>query len=116
MTPPSRTETFRLYGKHRVPRSHRRVLLALLAVDGLSGYPLGRLAQAGSGTVYPVLARLERLGWVDRERHEGFAEHLRFSYTLTREGRAGVTLLLGLPAEAARLTRQDITKEEPGGQ
>ena len=93
----------RLCGRPRVPRSHRRVMLALLAADGLSGYPLGRLAQAG-GKVYPVLARLEVRGWVDREQD---ANSGRAFYTLTPEGRASLTLLLGLPAEAARLTPKE---------
>jgi DNA-binding PadR family transcriptional regulator len=99
---PDRAETFRLYGRHRVPRSHRRVMLALLAADGLSGYPLDRLAQTGSGTVYPVLARLERLGWVDREQDPASG---RAFYTLTGKGRSGVTLLLGLPAGTAEVPR-----------
>lgn len=71
-------------------------MLALLAVDGLSAYRLSRLAM--TGPAYPALARMEARGWVDRERHEGYAEHLRFSYTLTPKGRAAVALLLGLEA------------------
>lgn len=93
----------RLYGR-RIPRSHRRVMLALLAADGLSGYPLSRAAQVGPGTVYVALAHLEQLGWVGREKAEAYAAPVRFGYTLTSKGRACVTLLLGLPAEAARLT------------
>jgi DNA-binding MarR family transcriptional regulator len=100
----ARDRNRRLYGRPRVPRAHKRIMVALLAADGLSGYPLSQLAQAGPGAVCVVLARLERLGWADRERHEGSAEHLRFGYTLTSKGRACVTILLGLPAEAARLT------------
>lgn len=98
----------RLYGHPRVPRSHRRVMLALLAADGLSGYPLSRLAQAGPGAVYVVLDRLERRGWVtgDWEVREDAGPRRRF-YALTPEGRANVTLLLGLPAEAARLTPEE---------
>lgn len=92
------TEVRSLYGRRRVPRSHRRVMTALLAQDGLSGYPLSRLAQVGSGTVYVALARLEGLGWVDRRRQDGYAEHPRFSYTLTDEGRVAVRALLRLPA------------------
>lgn len=92
----------RLWGRPGLPRSTRRVMLALLAVDGLSAYPLSKLAQVGAGSVYPALWRLEDRGWVDRERHEGYGERLRFSYTLTPKGRANVTLLLGLPAEEAR--------------
>lgn len=86
----------RLYGKPRVPRSHRRVMAALLATDGLSAYPLSRLAQAGSGSVYVTLWRMEDRGWVNRERTERPDALPRFSYALTPEGRAAVTLLLGL--------------------
>lgn len=86
-----------LYGRH-VPRSHRRVMLALLAASGLSGYPLSRLAQVGSGTVYIALARMEALGWVDRQRHEGYAQDARYAYTLTPQGLAAVTLILGIEA------------------
>jgi DNA-binding PadR family transcriptional regulator len=89
----------RLYGRPRVPRGHRRVMLALLAADGLSGYPLSRLAQAALVTVYNVLDKLEDLGWAGREQD---AESGRAFYTLNSEGRAGVRLLLGLPAETAR--------------
>lgn len=73
-------------------------MTALLAQGGLSGYPLSQLAQAGSGTVYVVLARLQGRGWVDRQQQDGGAGHPRFTYALTGEGRAAVTRLLGLPA------------------
>lgn len=98
----------RLYGRPRIPRSHRRVMLALLAADGLSGYPLSRLAQAGPGAVYVVLDRLERRGWVrgDWEIREDTRPRRRF-YALTPEGRASVALLLGLPAEAPRLAPRE---------
>lgn len=46
-------------------RRRRRILLALLTgAPNLSGYPLGRVAQCRSGTVYPFLAHLENAGWV----------------------------------------------------
>jgi len=70
-------------------------MLALLAADGLSGWPLCRLAQANSGTVYNVLDKLEDRGWVEREQD---ANSGRAFYTLNSEGRAGVQLLLGLEA------------------
>jgi DNA-binding PadR family transcriptional regulator len=78
-------------------------MVALLAADGLSGYPLSRLAQVSPGAVYAVLATLENLAWVDQERREAYASPVRFAYALNGKGRASVTLLLGLPAEAARL-------------
>lgn len=97
-TETARDRNRRLYGRPRVSRGHRRVMLALLAADGLSGYPLSRLAQVGAGTVYVVLARMEGLGWVDRREHSSVGAPTRFSYTLTGKGRAGVRLLLGLEA------------------
>ena len=97
----SRAEIRRLYGRRRVPMSHRRVMLALLTdLPRLSGYPLSRLAQTGSGTVYPVLARLEKLGWVEGEWEypnplpDGQGQR-RF-YRLTPAGKAGVLRLFGL--------------------
>jgi DNA-binding HxlR family transcriptional regulator len=39
---------------------------------------------------------MERLGWVSRERWNGYADLPQFAYTLTPKGRAAVTLLLGL--------------------
>jgi DNA-binding PadR family transcriptional regulator len=93
--------TFRLYGKHRLPRSHRRVMLALLTgAPRLSGYPLSRLAQVGSGTVYIVLDRLENRGWVEGEWEDPnplpAGKGRRRFYRLTPKGRAAVTYLLGL--------------------
>lgn len=42
-----------------------RILRALLDVDTeVHGWVLVRSCQLGSGTVYPILARLEEAGWV----------------------------------------------------
>jgi DNA-binding PadR family transcriptional regulator len=79
-------------------------MLALLAADGLSVVPLYRLAQARPGAVIAVLDRMEDRDWVDRERRWTSPETGRHVYTLNGKGRANVTILLGLPAEAARLT------------
>lgn len=87
-----------LYGRPRIPRSHRRAWLALLAVPGLAGIPLSRLAMVSPATARTVLGRLECLGWAGRERHDDRAAHLRFTYSLTPQGRAAVTLLLGIEA------------------
>jgi DNA-binding PadR family transcriptional regulator len=96
-------ETFRLYGRHRVPRSHRRVMLALLAgLPRMSGYPLCRLAQVGSGTVYPVLERLEKRGWVESEWEDPNplppGQGRRRFYRLTPAGRKNILRLLGVEA------------------
>ena len=98
---PDPAETCRFYGKRHIPRSHLRVMLALLSgAPGLSGFPLSRLAQAGLATVYFVVWRMERLGWVNRERHLGYAQDGRFTYSLTPKGRAAVTTLLGLQPDS----------------
>ncbi|MFI7617617.1 PadR family transcriptional regulator [Nonomuraea terrae] len=56
------------------------------------GLELCEKTRRPSGTVYPILARLERdFGWVERHK-ESAAEHLaqgrraRYSYTLTEKG------------------------------
>jgi PadR family transcriptional regulator, regulatory protein PadR len=81
-------------------RRQRRVLLVLLSgAPNLSGYPIGRAAQAGSFTVYPVLDRLEDCGWVTGEWGPGKpGSGRRRFYKLTPEGRKAVLLLLGLEA------------------
>jgi DNA-binding PadR family transcriptional regulator len=33
--------------------------------DGLSGADIGRQTKLGSGTLYPILLRLEQAGWLD---------------------------------------------------
>lgn len=98
MFEPRAQRNLRLYGRNRVPRRDRRVMVALLAAPGLSPYPLSRLAQVRSGGVRAVLVRLEALGWVRRVRHETYSAPVRHEYTLTSMGRESVTLLLGLGA------------------
>ena len=79
-------------------RRQRRVLTVLMTgAPGLSGYPIMRLAQTGSATVYTLLDRLERLGWVSseqEEQHDGRSPR-RF-YRLTPAGRVNVARLLGM--------------------
>jgi PadR family transcriptional regulator, regulatory protein PadR len=83
----------------KVSRRARRVLLALLSDAGnLSGFVIGRAAQTGSGTVYPVLAKLESNGWVTGTWDtvvQSNGGRRRF-YRLTDEGRAHALRLLGL--------------------
>lgn len=70
-------------------RKDRRVLLALLTdAPNLSGYPLSKVAQVGSGAVYISLARLERQGWVTSD-WETRSDELprRRLYRLTGTGR-----------------------------
>jgi DNA-binding PadR family transcriptional regulator len=79
-------------------RGTRRVLLVLLTGAGrLSGYPISRAAMVGSGHVYVILARLERVGWVASDWEQGKPEgERRKFYQLTRYGRARALALLGL--------------------
>lgn len=51
----------------RLTRTTRAVLKALLDgfEDDLWGLRIGKLTQLPSGTVYPLLTRLEDLGWVE---------------------------------------------------
>ena len=53
----------------RMTTPTRMVLRALLDAveDGCYGAQIGRDAGLPSGTVHPILARLERLGWVTSE-------------------------------------------------
>jgi DNA-binding MarR family transcriptional regulator len=93
---PDRAETFRLYGRRRVPRSHRRVMLALLTgAPELGITEIARLAQCGFSSAVLATARMEGRGWLERQH---FGEFHRVAWHLTPEGRACVTLLLGLEA------------------
>jgi DNA-binding PadR family transcriptional regulator len=85
--------------RRRVPRSHRRVMLVLLTdAANLGGYTICRAAGIGSGSAYPALARLEKLGWLDSEWEtpEPVNRPRRRFYRLTPDGRAHVMELLGL--------------------
>jgi DNA-binding PadR family transcriptional regulator len=85
--------------RHRVPRSHRRVLLALLSgADNLGGYEIARAAQVGPAKPYTVLPRLEHLGWVTSEQETPVPANRprRRFYRLTPGGRTRVMELLGL--------------------
>jgi DNA-binding PadR family transcriptional regulator len=69
----------------------QRVLAALLESDEAYGAQIGAGAQLPSGTVHPILARLEGLGWVTSrwEEIDPTAEGRppRRYYRLTRDGR-----------------------------
>jgi len=52
----------------RVSDKVRRILTVLLDADqGLSGLDICREANLGPGTIHPILARLERAGWLEGE-------------------------------------------------
>jgi len=54
-------------GTLRLSAQTLRVLAALLSStrDELFGAEVGRQANVASGSLYPILARLERAGWLD---------------------------------------------------
>ena len=88
-----------LYGRHRIPRSHRRVMLVMLTWAGnVNGYVAMRAARVGSGSFYIAIGRLEKLGYVERQaRDAGYADgNRRFRYVLTSLGREALLELLGL--------------------
>lgn len=69
------------------------VLHALLADPGAERYGLQLCAETGlpSGTIYPIVARLEQVGWVesnweDPARHVAEGRPRRRYYRLTGEG------------------------------
>jgi PadR family transcriptional regulator PadR len=69
------------------------VLRAMLSDPAKRRFGLELCAETGqpSGTIYPILARLEQFGWIEGHK-EAPAEHLaagrraRYYYTLTDEG------------------------------
>lgn len=76
------------------------MLVLLSGAPRLSGYPISRAAMVGSGSVYLILARLERLGWVTSEWETPDplppdCGRRRF-YRLTPDGRKQVLEVLGL--------------------
>lgn len=77
------------------------------------GLSICRDADLGSGTVYPILDRLEERGWVsswvESEPHPG--RPARRYYTLTGQGRELATAAL-----AARRARQQHVLRWAGGQ
>jgi PadR family transcriptional regulator len=69
------------------------VLRALLAEPGAERYGLQLCAENGlpAGTIYPIVARLEQLGWVhssweDPDEHAAAGRPRRRYYRLTEEG------------------------------
>ncbi|WP_127507325.1 PadR family transcriptional regulator [Actinoplanes solisilvae] len=81
-------------GEPRITASVLKVLAGLLAEPGAQRYGLELMQQTGlpSGTLYPILARFERAGWVESswEQIDPAAEGRpsRRYYVLTAEGAA----------------------------
>ena len=87
----------------RLTRRNRRILLVLLSgASNLGGFMIMRQARVGSGTLYPLLARMEARHWVefevDGQRAAPVTSRGRRAglYRLTPAGRAQVMGLLGL--------------------
>ena len=80
--------------------------MLLSGAPELGGYTIARAAMTGFGRVYAILARLERLGWVEGhwESPQPPGRPRRRFYRLTGEGRSQSLAALGLkaPQEAAR--------------
>lgn len=89
-------------GSHRVQVGKRvmRVLTTLLAAPegGLSGLQLCELARRRPGSLYPLLARLERAGLVSSRWADGLEPRRRL-YSLTQDGQVQARLLLGLTSK-----------------
>jgi PadR family transcriptional regulator PadR len=76
------------------------VLRALIAepTREMYGLEIGREAELESGTIHPILARLERCGWLesrweDRDPHEAGRPRRRY-YRLTPDGIVGAARAL----------------------
>lgn len=87
------------------------VLLALWERDGRGVGELGDALSLDSGTLSPLLKRLETVGLVERRRQE--TDERRVHVHLTEAGRAVRAAARGLPdrvAAATRLTTDDLVE------
>jgi DNA-binding PadR family transcriptional regulator len=96
MTGPGRAETRMLYGRRRVPRSHRRLILAMLASDQVYAHQLMQLAQVGPERTTVWLVRMQVLGWVEMIMEPVSQDDRRIRYRLTGSGASCMRRLLGL--------------------
>src|SRR5215831_21139092 len=94
------------------------VLHALLADPSAEWYGLQLCAETGlpSGTIYPIVARLEQLGWVessweDPVRHVAEGRPRRRYYRLTGEGALQAREALARVRRPGRRTRYGPTTE-----
>jgi PadR family transcriptional regulator, regulatory protein PadR len=56
----------------RITTQSLKVLGTLVSsADQISGADIGRLTQLASGTLYPILMRLEHAGWIESEWEDG---------------------------------------------
>ena len=94
-----------LLGQHELTYPQYLVLLVLWEEDGLSVKEIGDRLFLDSGTLTPLLKRLEVSGRVRRARDR--VDERQVSIFLTPEGRALRGTLACLPDEAGGLTRLD---------
>lgn len=86
----------------RITVSTQRVLEALLAEPGSDRYgaEIGQLADLASGTVHPILARLESYGWLESRWEDidprSAGRPARRYYRLTDDGAVAARRLLAL--------------------
>src|SRR5580700_837389 len=76
----------------RLSRQNLAVIEVLLASPGRwhHGYAISRQTSVPSGTLYPILMRLEKLGWLETRWEDAAAQGRppRHLYRLTGNGRA----------------------------
>ena len=88
----------------RITTQTLKVLGTLMThnADGLSGAEIGRAAKLQSGTLYPILLRLEQAGWLkshwESETPQELGRPRRRFYELT-----------GMGARKAKLAFRDVT-------
>jgi DNA-binding PadR family transcriptional regulator len=94
------------------------VLRALLADPAAERYGLQLCEETGlpSGTIYPIVARLEQLGWVessweDPSRHVAEGRPRRRYYRLTGEGAGQARQALARVRRPGRRSRYGLTTE-----
>jgi PadR family transcriptional regulator, regulatory protein PadR len=91
-------------------RAAERVLAAFLQApdEGTYGYALSAASGASAGTVYPLLARLEQIGWIESLWEQPGPGHeqmpRRRLYQLTTDGRQHAAAILPRP-HTERTTR-----------
>lgn len=89
--------TRKLYGKRRVPGSHRKIMLVLLAHPApMASFSLAKAAHTQRyGAIQRALWGMEERGWLD-----AFTDgDGRRCYQITPLGRTTIMDLLGLPRE-----------------
>jgi PadR family transcriptional regulator, regulatory protein PadR len=120
-TGPDRTDDRRSIERELKRGSLELIVLHLLSLGEAYGYEIvtkladltGGDLEVSDGTLYPVLYRLERAGWVDVRWETPERGVPRKYYRLTRAGRAELAQLTGewttFAKAMARLLRQERT-------